>query len=300
MDEQHDKFRCLYDLMPSQTVRTIFNVPSIWFRDLSDRKVAIDAISLLLKSMPGILAIISLFLFSFTAYSYKSFVNFFNKYTILSVSFIIFFLGVSFLYIINTYLNKRLMNRLSKIDHHRQFKIRQYVFLCNVKNDLEAEYAYRYIVKAKDDFVDSFPAIFSWTGHGNIKLHPRNRLYTTRHSGKVAGGARRIDIIFDEPMRKNEERVIEYTIETKADSDHKPLMHIGLSVFNKKYPQFNTFLKVVFSKEFPAIAVYRDYFFGGYAAGRLKNVAVGLDDEFTHFWDLRFRVNWAYCIRWEL
>lgn len=299
MSEESLDFTNLYALMPRQKVRTIWNIPVIWFKDLGDRKVAVDALSLLVKSLPGIIGIISIVLIGLSIYSYNSFMSIYTNYPYIFYVICAILFSILITYSINYYLNVRLMQKLRNLDHHRDFEFRQYVFLGKIDESGRADYAYRYIVTAETDFVKSFPAIFSWSGQGKLTLHPRNKAYTITRPSKVAGNATRIDIVFDEPMRKNEERVIEYVISTLADAEHPPLPHLALSIRNKKYPSFNTYIISVFSDRAKPISIYRDYFFGGYAAGRLKNVAVDLDDNLAHAWDLRFRVNWAYCIRWE-
>lgn len=290
----------LFGLMPSTRLRNIVNIPVVWFRDLSDRKVAIDAISLFIKSLPGVVGVALLMLIPLAFVSLKSLAAIYSQYPVIFIVIVTVIASVAATYLINYFFGLSLSRKLISLDPHKDFSIKQYVFLGKVKSAAEVTYAYRMIVKAKVDNITSFPIVQSWSGVGEISVIPRSKSCTVSGPHKVPGNMIRHDIIFTEPMRKGETRLIEYTVPTRALENHLPLPHMALTIRNGKYPAFNTYIVVVFSEDAKPITLYRDYFFGGYAAGRVKNVAIEPDDRLRHVWDLRFRVGWAYCLRWEL
>ena len=114
-------FTELYDLMPRQKIRTIWNIPVIWFKDLSDRKVAVDALSLLVKSLPGIVIIASTIIIAILFYSYSSIRHLYSAEPHILYIVSAIFLSITITYGINYVINRRLMKKLRNLDHPRDF-----------------------------------------------------------------------------------------------------------------------------------------------------------------------------------
>lgn len=288
----------LYALMPLPSRVGLWRAAWQWFVKIGEVKSSSDLVAFFLKVLPVAITTIALpvfatFLFLFHEAISWLYVEKFSLFLTLSAIVLtcILFLFIWF------YLQKRLHNKLIMSDHHNDFIIIQSITSAYISSPRKAVYAFRWVVELRRDNVERFPVLYNWSGEGGVKVVPRNHRYSATAPTKIAGNYSRSDIIFDKPMRVGRQYIIEYSL-IMPESLVKASPHLGISIFNQKYPFFNTHLIVAFSDECSPVSICREYYLGGFSQSAIDSRVVSLDCR-VHHWPVKPQFNWSYCIAWD-